>query len=143
MPIKPENRALYPANWASEIRPAILARAGNKCEQCKAKNGTTVCREMSGATYMTEDGYVFDTANGDCLGRARVTEYPVGRYVVIVLTVAHLDHNPSNCDPDNLRAWCQRCHLRYDQPHHSETRRVTIASRKACGDLFNPLESKP
>lgn len=29
-----------------------------------------------------------------------------------VLTVDHLDHNPSNCATSNLMALCQRCHLR-------------------------------
>lgn len=39
------------------------------------------------------------------------------------LTVAHLDHNPANCAPDNLKALCAPCHLRYDAKHHAETRR--------------------
>ena len=39
------------------------------------------------------------------------------------LTVAHLDHNPANCSPDNLKALCAPCHLRYDAMHHAETRR--------------------
>ncbi|WP_071789029.1 hypothetical protein [Leptolyngbya sp. Heron Island J] len=30
------------------------------------------------------------------------------------LTVAHLDHEPQNCDRDNLRALCSVCHLSYD-----------------------------
>lgn len=30
------------------------------------------------------------------------------------LTVAHLDHDPSNCRRDNLAALCAPCHLRYD-----------------------------
>jgi 5-methylcytosine-specific restriction endonuclease McrA len=29
-----------------------------------------------------------------------------------VLTVDHLDHRPENCEPENLIALCQRCHLR-------------------------------
>lgn len=29
----------------------------------------------------------------------------------VVLTVAHLDHDPTNCADENLRAWCQRCHV--------------------------------
>lgn len=136
MPIKPENRGRYPANWDTEIRPAILSRASDRCEQCKAKNGETVCREMSGDTYMTADGYVFDASNGDCLGRARVTDYPAGRYVKIVLTIAHLDHQPENCDPENLRAWCQRCHLHYDQEHHQANATATRRAKKAGGDLF-------
>lgn len=39
------------------------------------------------------------------------------------LTVSHLDHNPANCDPTNLKAMCAPCHLRYDAKHHAETRR--------------------
>ena len=37
MPIKPENRGRYPANW-KEIRAAILERADNKCEFCGIEN---------------------------------------------------------------------------------------------------------
>jgi glutamine amidotransferase-like uncharacterized protein len=52
----------------------------------------------------------------------------------IVLTTAHLDHTPENCEMSNLRAMCQRCHLRYDRDHHTETRRET--KRKAAGQLL-------
>lgn len=38
------------------------------------------------------------------------------------LTVAHLDHDPSNCSPENLMAMCAVCHLRYDAKHHAESR---------------------
>ena len=31
MPIRPENKARYPENWA-EIRAAVLVRAGHRCE---------------------------------------------------------------------------------------------------------------
>ena len=45
----------------------------------------------------------------------------------VILTVAHLDHDPANCDDDNLVALCQRCHLGYDAEEHAlhaaETRR--------------------
>ena len=45
----------------------------------------------------------------------------------VVLTVAHLDHNPANCEDANLKALCQRCHLAYDAEEHArhaaETRR--------------------
>lgn len=37
---------------------------------------------------------------------------------IVVLTVAHLDHQPENSDDDNLAAMCQRCHLHYDLPFH-------------------------
>jgi hypothetical protein len=86
MPIKPENRALYPANWG-EIRAAVLARAGYRCEGSPAYPG---CRA------------------------ANHQRHPVTGSRV-VLTVAHWpDHDPRNCDMNNLHAWCQRCHLTVD-----------------------------
>ena len=45
----------------------------------------------------------------------------------VVLTIAHLDHTPENCDPDNLRALCQKCHNTYDTEHRKETRRLRNA----------------
>ena len=55
----------------------------------------------------------------------------------VVLTVAHLDHDPSHCgDRTNLAALCQRCHNRYDAP----VRRAGICARQraamAIGDLL-------
>lgn len=45
----------------------------------------------------------------------------------VVLTVAHLNHQPADCRPENLMAMCQRCHLRYDMTlhrhHAAQTRR--------------------
>jgi len=45
----------------------------------------------------------------------------------VTLTVMHLDHNPANCEPENLQAACNACHLAYDLPlhlkHAHETRR--------------------
>ena len=68
-------------------------------------------------------------------GASEWTRYEVvgwGNPVKVVLTVAHLDHMPENCDPQNLRAWCQRCHNRYDAP----MRRAGIKARQkaACAD---------
>lgn len=42
----------------------------------------------------------------------------------MVLTIAHLDHTPENCDSSNLRALCQKCHNSYDAPHKAETRKA-------------------
>ncbi len=39
------------------------------------------------------------------------------------LTVAHLNHDPSDCREENLKALCAPCHLRYDSSHHTETRK--------------------
>jgi hypothetical protein len=55
-----------------------------------------------------------------------------------VLTVAHLgDPSPENCADDNLKAMCQRCHLRYDAPQHQENARATRRAKKRNGELFD------
>lgn len=94
MPILPENRRRYPRDWPA-IRAHILDRAGHRCEGSPAYPD---CRARNGEAH---------PATG-----ARV-----------VLTIAHLDHHPENSDPENLRAWCQRCHNTYDAPHRARTRR--------------------
>ena len=43
----------------------------------------------------------------------------------VVCTTAHLDHTPENCEDDNLKFLCQRCHNRYDIKHRKETRHNT------------------
>ena len=40
----------------------------------------------------------------------------------MTLTVAHLNHDPMDCRPENLKAMCAPCHLKYDCKHHIETR---------------------
>ena len=44
MPIKPEFRKFYRKEWRKVIRPRILARAENKCEDCGAPNRQVVLR---------------------------------------------------------------------------------------------------
>jgi hypothetical protein len=137
MPIKPENRGRYPANW-DEIRAAILTRAGNCCEQCNVANGKRIARGAGPfvGTYQADTAEVFDAETGEYIASVRMSEYQVKNMVTIVLTIAHLDHQPENCDPDNLRAWCQMHHLRHDAAHHAETARATRRARLAVADLF-------
>lgn len=42
----------------------------------------------------------------------------------VVLTVAHLDHDITNNSFFNLKALCQRCHLKYDAKQHARSRRI-------------------
>jgi 5-methylcytosine-specific restriction endonuclease McrA len=52
----------------------------------------------------------------------------------VVLTIAHLDHDPTHNDWSNLRAWCQRCHNTYDVEHRRQTRaRTRRQSQEAAG----------
>src|ERR1035437_6819104 len=59
------------------------------------------------------------------------------KMLTIVLTVAHLDHQPENCADKNLAALCQKCHNNYDAP----TRAAGIKARRrvlnALEDLFD------
>lgn len=55
---------------------------------------------------------------------------------LIVLTCAHLDHQPENCDPANLRMFCQRHHLSHDADHHRATAQATRRARSGTPDLF-------
>lgn len=138
MPIRPENRARYPADWKA-ISRAALERAGQRCEgspafpDCRAPNRTL--------GYWRDDVFVVMPRSLRQAGAVKGSEIDCSdgtriRIIEIVLTVAHLDHKPENCDPANLRAWCQRCHLHYDRDHHAETRYLTRREGKAVGDLL-------
>lgn len=105
MPIRIENKHRYPATWR-EISQRIKARAEGRCE-CEGECG--LHRTTPGPRRCTErHGEMAKWANGR-----------------VVLTVAHLNHQPEDCRDENLKAMCQRCHLRYDVPHHRSTRRRT------------------
>lgn len=136
MPIRPAMRDRYPANWP-ELSRSVREEAGQKCERCKAPNGQTIARGAGtdAGTYMLEHGEVFDDQTGERRGTARGSEYEVKRWTRVVLTVAHVDHDPSNNARSNLRAWCQKCHLEHDRDEHTTNARETRRSRKAAGNL--------
>lgn len=60
----------------------------------------------------------------------------------VVLTTAHLDDTPENCELSNLAHLCQRDHLRYDRRLHAANLKRTLARRLAEGqrDLFEEVE---
>lgn len=117
MPIRRENRDRYPANWPDISKHIRFERAAGRCE-CLGECGR-------------------DTHNGRCPNTNGASAYGTGSKVV--LTVAHLDHTPENCDPANLRAMCQGCHLHYDAEHHRQTRAETRRRAvEAAGQLAFP-----
>jgi hypothetical protein len=89
----------YPPNWRQISRYIRYDRAGGVCEctgEC-GQNHPGRCTEQDGKQARTFAGRV-------------------------MLTVAHLDHDTHSANPANLRAMCQRCHLRYDIDHHRRNR---------------------
>ena len=110
MPIRPENKDRYPDDW-KEIVERVRERSGNRCEGSPAY---PACRAENGKAHPVTGSRV-------------------------VLTTAHLDHIPENCDLSNLRHWCQRCHLTYDAKHHAQTRYMTSRCDKT-DEMFPVLE---
>lgn len=143
MPIKPENRHRYPPDWP-DIRAAVLERAGHRCERCKAPDRQRIARGGGDdeGTYMLDTAEVFDAETGERLGQIHMASYQVKRMTLVVLTVAHLDHQPENCQMANLRAWCQRCHLAHDREHHKRSAWLTRRARSGTPDLFGMMEGQ-
>lgn len=130
MPIRAENRERYPADWPS-ISLRVRERAGHRCEHCKVRNGAWGYRENGRFHEVGSQGFPRGYQPAFWWGPRRI--------IKIVLTVAHLDHQPENCAPGNLRALCQQCHNRYDAPMRAaglaERRRAALA----VPDLFQGL----
>lgn len=138
MPIRASEKARYPANWPA-ISQATRARAGNKCEFCGVANGALGGRDGAGLWFeaLPDAGARLNWPKPGAIATCvRHGEALALRIVRIVLTVAHLDHAPENCDPANLRALCQRCHLRYDAQLHARNAAATRRAARASGDLF-------
>lgn len=113
MPIRPETMALYPGGsiaspeWQA-IRAEIRERSLDRCEGSPA---FPECLVPNGSVHPVTGS-------------------------IVVLTVAHLDHDPGNNDPANLRHWCQLCHNTYDAPKRRANAARTFRASKASGDLF-------
>lgn len=100
-------RHLYPKNW-EQISRSIRNRSGGQCEcagECGLHNGVDL----------------FDKETRRCVEvNGEKARFARGK---IMLTVAHLNHTPMDCRPENLKAMCQRCHLRYDSAMKAERRK--------------------
>jgi len=101
MPISKENKKLYPKNW-KKIRAEILKRAGDQCEKCKVINHAYYNKISRELCLQDEPGSV-----------------------KIILTIAHLNHNPKDNRRRTLAALCQLCHNRHDAKHRAQSRRKT------------------
>ncbi len=138
MPIRPEMRPRYPKDWP-EISREVREAAGWRCEECRVPDGAWGWREPGGRFIRVNKRRVRQVGLAFHVEEVDGSRRKVFR---IVLTVAHLDHVPENVGTPgvrpNLRAWCQRCHNRYDGP----TRVAGIKARRAAEPLplFEGLE---
>lgn len=94
MPISPAKMKYYPGGsihskeWKA-FRAFLLFRAGNRCEGTPQR---PQCRAANGKPHPETKS-------------------------VVVLTIAHMDHDETHADPNRCRALCQRCHNKWDAPH--------------------------
>lgn len=125
MPIDYRN---YHPMWKRISRFVRVIRARNCCEQCGLENYTVrlyadkeVVETLTGFTdYQTARAMatrLFVEADSSWPGNAMY------RSTVVILTVAHLDHDVGNNDLDNLQALCQGCHLGHDRRDNANRRR--------------------
>ena len=135
MPIRPELRPLYPPDWRERSRRVRFGRAGGECERCRRPHGMEL--------RCLPDGRWFDPRLGTWRDRrGRPARWPdledmtQQRTTRVVLSTAHLNHDPSRNAARNLRAWCQRCHLQHDRAWHLLQRWIGYRLRHARADLF-------
>ena len=117
MPIRPENKKYYGKEWQKISKYIREERANNKCENCEVENHSIGYRDNKGIFHK----YTVDICNADFIP---------DKLIKIVLTVAHLDHNPKNNNYHNLKALCQKCHNSYDMPVRAANRRKRIEIKK-------------
>ena len=138
MPIRPEHRCFYPLDWPQLSAIIRFRRAKGYCENCGRPHGKLVYH-LGDGRWWDEEQRTWRNGQGRSLRRLpalRGPQFAVIPATRVVLACAHLDHDPGNNRPRNLKALCQRCHLLHDRDEHQRRRRLTLRSRKAVGDLF-------
>lgn len=123
----PIDYSLYDPSWKTVIRPDILKRAKDCCEQCNIPNGKIVLRGTYNGVeaYQDMDGNIYNAANSEYINSdylGEVDESQKNQIIKVVLTISHTDHVITNNDYSNLKALCQQCHNRHDKGHRKESR---------------------
>ncbi len=121
MPLSREARAKYPPDW-DERALAVKEAAGWRC-QC-----TGYCKRPGDHLG----------ADGRCVNVHGRPAYGTGARVV--LTAAHLDHDPWNWEDPRIRALCNGCHLHYDREHHARSRAKRRAAELAAAGQLSLAE---
>jgi hypothetical protein len=111
----PMNRKLYPPNW-NAIALQIKESANLTCQNCSRPCRKPKVAWVDFVQWLLDQGktgWYDDTSDYiscDETGEWGYKERP-HRFT---LTVAHLNHKPEDCSPENLKALCFPCHARYD-----------------------------
>ena len=134
MPIRPQHRALYPFDWPQLSASIRFRRAKGRCEGCGRPHGREV-QHLGDGRWWDEEASTWRNGSGLTLPSVATPNVAI-RTTRVVLACAHLDHDPTNNQGRNLRAFCQRCHMLHDREEHLRRRWVTYRLRRAMGDLF-------
>ncbi len=129
-PFMPVDYSKYPPNWKA-ISLRIRERSGGQCE-CEGECGL----------HRTTPG-----PRRCCERNGQPAVFAKGR---IILTVAHQGAPKPDGTPgdqrdkmdvrdENLKALCQRCHLRYDAKEHAENARETRRKKREASEPPLPV----
>ena len=124
----PTDMTKYPKGWKTEIRPSILRRAGGSGDDPRVGARCEICGVRNYDLRKTTEDNAWNEGLYGSWAQARAAQQFMKsnyqeHYSIIVLTIAHLDHDPANCDESNLLALCQRCHNRMDAQFRADRRR--------------------
>ena len=129
----------YPPNWLTKIRPRILNRAENRCEQCKVENYAWIVRGFIDEVpvYQYEEGDVYNAITGEYITEMTLGWFEkAGKLIQVVLTIAHLDHDITHSEDSNLKALCQKCHNNYDRKNRNKNIRVRKMKNQLTLELW-------
>jgi hypothetical protein len=122
MPIRPELRHFYRTPEWFAAREAVRKRAGDRCENCGAKDGAVGYRGKQMRCFIQlTGGQTFPPPM-----------QPDAQLILIQCGCCHRNGVAGDDRLENLAWWCRGCHLRHDKPFHRDTR----AARK---DRARPL----
>ncbi|NER06183.1 MAG: hypothetical protein F6K17_28155 [Okeania sp. SIO3C4] len=117
----PINLSLYPDNW-DKIALSVKQAAGWTCQSCGRP-----CRPPGILLKDTEQWLIDNHPEWlPCLYEVVLDEVhgdiKIAKPQRFTLTTAHLDHEPSNCTIENLKALCSVCHLTLDRNDWNKSR---------------------
>jgi hypothetical protein len=121
----PIERDRYPANW-EQLAADIRVQANHQCQHC-GKECRRPLEKLSDFVLRR-----FGGIKGKDWEAARDAIDHPRKYI---LTAAHLDQNPANNDPLNLKALCMVCHINYDRDY-LQANAIAKKERRGQQNLF-------